>query len=402
MLTGLRRIALGRKYSVRRRRLVVYAVHAAGWWATLLAPRRYRRRSPGRLPPAARILLVRVDGIGDLIMTSPVFPALRRAYPAARIDLLCSDAAKPVAEMMREAGWFDELIVMRLGARDRAEFAAAAQAVRAGRYDAAIDLRGDFRNVLILWEARVPLTVGQATSGADYLLDLAVHPPRNTHQARVAAEQVKLIGVDVDRFEPLLPVPESDAAAARAWMAGRGLTPDRPIVAIHLTAWLEVKVWPVERFAEVARRLIDQHGAQVVAIGGKNDREVGERFAELVGRPVVLAAGELNLRHTAALLAACAAMIGNDSGPAHVASAVGTPVVDLFGPAPVDVYRPLSPTTTVLKSPRACEPGCGGTCARPRERCLLDITADQVYAAADAHLARGRGRPAAEQHREAP
>ena len=379
MLGDLRRIVKFRKGS-RRKRYVVALLHVLLWPVLsiprLVWPRRRRTDVP------RRIFLARVDGIGDLAMTAAVFPSLRRQFPDAEIDLLVSDEARPVAELFLEAGWIsaiERLPLLRRGARAYWELS---RQLRERGYDAAVDLRGDFRTVLLMWLAGAPQRVGLAGAGLNYLLTDPVDLPDPTHQAVESAEMIRQLGVEHVEPWPRLPLRESDLASADASLADHGINRDRPLCAFHLGAFYHVKLWPVERFAEVARRLISEFSAQVVVIGGPGEIELAEKFQSLVEHPIRIATGKTSLLTTAAILSRATVFIGTDSGPAHLAAGVGCPVVVLFGPAPPELYHPRSPAVVVLRPGHACDPRCDKHCARPATHCMLDHTPDTVAEAA--------------------
>lgn len=367
-----------------RNRLLACLIHVL-LWPLLLVPRLFwprRDRCPGALGPDARILLIRVDGIGDLTMSAAIFPALRKKFPRARIDLLTSDAAQSIGQLLVAAGWIDNLWVLPLLGRSFNLHRQLARRLRTVRYDVGIDLRGDLRNVLLMWMAGARARLGMPGGGLTYLLTDCVQVPLPHHQSEQPMALVKRLGVnEVDPY-PRLPLRPEDRAAAEQWLAASGLRTDRPLCAFHLGAFQPSKVWPLDRFACVARRLRQEHEAQLLVVGGKDDADLALRFREQVGGTVAIAAGAVSLAVAAALLARCTILIGNDSGPAHVAAAVGCGVVMLFGNGTPQAYGALSPHAVWLRSSRPCDSRCDKLCAQPERFCMLDLTADMVFAAA--------------------
>jgi heptosyltransferase-2 len=401
MLAEIRRIIRTGKGG-HRKRMVASALHAIGWPIFLL-PRLFwppRKVQQGPLPDDARVLLIRVDGIGDLAMTSMIFPALRRRFPRGCIELLTSSAAKPIAELLVAAGWVDALHVLPLLGRTLALHWKMAGELRTGRYHAAIDLRGDLRNILVMWLAGIPRRIGLPGSGWTYLLTDVVElsGERLHHQSDESRALVRQLGVTELDASPCLPLREEDLASADAWLTKRGVRTDHPICAFHLGAFQPSKVWPIERFVEVAQSLHREFDAQVLVVGSGEEAELASRFASQLPDFAFSAAGDTSLTVSAALLHRCAVLIGNDSGPAHLGTAVGCPVVVLFGPAPPERYRPLGKSVVLLRSPRPCEPGCDKVCVRPAEHCLLDVTVDEVARAAAEFVRRHAARPSPAEH----
>jgi heptosyltransferase-2 len=182
---------------------------------------------------------------------------------------------------------------------------------------------------------------------------------------------------------PRLPLRPTDFEAADRWMREQSLERARPIVAFHLSASIQARIWPLERFVAVARRLRERTSTQILVVGGKGESELAEEFARRVEGPVAIAAGKLGLAPTAALLSRCTVLIGNDSGPAHLAAYVGCSVVDLFSTANPACTRPLSPRAVIFTPTHPCDPRCDKTCARPASRCMLDHTVNAVADAAE-------------------
>jgi len=384
MVTELRRIIHFAKAS-RRNRMIAAFLHVA-MWPLLLIPRLiWPLRS--RRGAIQKILLIRVDGIGDLAMCAAIFPSLRKKFPKAQIDLLTSENAAPVADLFVAEGWLNNVWRMPLKGRGLKPYRKLAKDFRKLRYDAGIDLRGDMRNLLLMWLAGIPRRLGLRGSGLSYLATALVELPVDAHQSAESAELVRRLGVEEMEPWPRLPLQASHIAEADRWLAENGVAADRPICAMHLGAFYPVKEWPLERFAAVAKKLHERTGAQIVAIGGPPEAELGKALAAQVRFPVALAAGRTSLVLTAAIVSRCDVFIGADSGPAHVAAGVGCAVVVLFGPAIVQKYQPRSPRVTVMAPVGQCDPLCDQVCARPVEsRCMMQHNVEAVAAKAEGFI----------------
>lgn len=381
MLKQARRIVREGKGSPGKR-WVVAGLHIALWpvffLPRLVWPRRQRSNN------VDRILLIRMDGIGDLAMSAAIFPALRRQFPAARIDLLTSNEAKGIADFFVKAGWLNTIHLMPLRGRSMAGYREMSCAFRALNYDVAIDLRGDMRNVLLMWRAGIPRRIGMPGTGLEYLLTDVVEVPRPHHQSEEPAALVRRIGVTQIDTIPQLPLGADDLRAAEQWLAENGIGAGRAIIAMHLGAFYPSKVWPIERFIEVAKYFQSRHGTQVLIVGGVSDSQLASEMVRAIGDAgTAIAAGRASLPLTAALLAKCALFIGNDSGPAHIAAGVGCPVVVLFGPANPVEYRPLGQNVIFIKSPNPCDPACGKVCVRGASHCMLEHSVQAVIDAGE-------------------
>jgi lipopolysaccharide heptosyltransferase II len=387
MPSGFQRIMQSGK-GTRAKRLVVCVLHVV-LWPILLIPRMFwPRRSLQAVPDSPRILLIRIDGIGDLTMSATIFPALRRRFPGGTVDLLTSEVATPIGQMLLDAKWIDSLFTMPLLHRTLRDHLRMAKVLRRRKYDVAIDLRSDVRNVILIWLSGAPIRLGLAGSGLDYLLTDSIDLPVPHHQVDEPVALVRRLGVtELDRW-PTLPLRDEDIAAADRWLAEHDVKDDRPICAFHLRAFLPSKVWPLERFIEVARRLRSDLDAQLLVIGGKSEIDLANEFVKQLGGTVAVATGQAPLPLTAAILSRASILVGNDSGPAHVAAAVGCPVVVLFGNGNPSHFGVRSPDAILMQSPHPCSAGCGKECARPATRCMLDLSVDMVTDAAKSLVSR--------------
>jgi ADP-heptose:LPS heptosyltransferase len=219
------------------------------------------------------------------------------------------------------------------------------------------------------------------------VLDLALDYDPTTHTAANARRLVERVfgRTPPELARPLLAIPDTaTAAAATRLRPGAG----RPLVGVHVSGGRAIKQWPPERFADVAARLADTRNAVIVATGATSDRAlVGGLQAALAPRLVIDAATEDGLLVSAAILAQLDLLVTGDTGPMHLASAVGTPVVAVFGPSDPARYATRGPADRVVHIDLPCSP-CNRI-RRPPERCvghtpecLMGVSADAVFAAA--------------------
>jgi heptosyltransferase-2 len=423
------------RYSKLRWRILVHVIDAVG--ALLMRIwRTFTHRAPSRAPE--RILIVQLDHMGDAVLTSPILPRLRAAYPDAAIDVLASRSNREVFEAdphvrrvhVSARNWFERRpntwalgsAVWRLG-----------RIMRSERYDLGIDVRGDILSIMVLALARVPRRVGWAMGGGGFLLtDVARWVPgrhevesrlallqtlgaRDDEPVRVAVYPSKRDRARIGRL--LLRAwperaPRRKAARVRlapfAWADSEpndraeilaserqqpglgGRDEDRlhagrfgeaaPLLAVHVGAGTLAKQWQMAHWqALIARFLAD--GWRVVVVGGDDD--VGNAGELTPHDQLVDWSGRLALTETAALLERADFFIGSDSGPAHLAASAGTPSVILFsGTNRVRQWRPWSRRSLVLRHRVACRPCHCKICPLADHPCLAGITPDRVYKAA--------------------
>lgn len=359
------------------------ALDAAG--SVLAAP--FRRRAPW--PPPRRILLVNLAHIGDVLLTTPAIAALRAAHPHAHLALLVSPWSADVA---RGNPRLDEILPYRPSWWDRArgspylvprEYADFVRLLRAGRYDLVINFKSFVQENLAAALAGIPRRIGYGLFGGGFLHTDCLIFPWQAHTAEQHLRLARAAGAAPEAAPPVRVFPGPDEMRAAEGMEGIS-------VAFHLGAGTPAKRWPLERFAALGDRLAADHGARIVLVGGPEDTPLAQAYQARAGRPADVVAGRLKLLETAAVLQRCAAFVGNDSGPAHLAAAVGTPVIAIFsGVNEPEQWKPWGPGVTVLQRRPPCAP-CGRATCHLDHACMNDITVDEVYGHVSAILGRAQ------------
>jgi ADP-heptose:LPS heptosyltransferase len=275
-------------------------------------------------------------------MATPAIRALRRARVDARIEVLTSPWGAPAIrdnpdiDRVRtvEATWFEPL---RAEGPDPSRLIADVLSLRLGgpgRYDAAADLRGDFRSILLALASGARRRAGFSRLGLEALLtDSLPFDARLDHVARNHAV-ARLLGAGaLEERRPVFVVPASAEAAVERLLAP--LPAGRAIVTIHPGTNRPSANWGAERFAETARQLASRGGISILAGGLEVDRPQAEtvlRASGMHAAAVLNLAGRTSLAEGAAVIRRSSVLLTNDSGAAHLAAAVGTPVVAIFGP----------------------------------------------------------------------
>jgi ADP-heptose:LPS heptosyltransferase len=365
-----------------------------------------RRRARGE---PQRILLLRLERIGDLLMSLGAIRTVRTLAPHAVIDLVVGSWNEPVARTIPGIDRLEVLdapwLARGAGGAPLARLLARALCWRRQHYDLAINFEGDIRSHALMAASLAARTVGFAMAGGGPVLtDRVAHDPRR----HTALGSLALVERAFDRPAGSLPgpldaagaplwrlqLPADAAEAADATLRSIGATPgDGPLVAVHVSGGRAIKQWPVPRFAETARALVRSHGARILLTGTEADRPlVEEARGALAGVPGVFAlAGALDLLTLGAVLERCALVVTGDTGPMHLAAAVGAPIVGIFGPSSPDRYGPLATDARVVRIDLPCSP-CNRV-RKPPERCvghtpdcLEGIDVARVLAAATAVL----------------
>ena len=370
----------------RRERLLVSAADVA------LRPLGWARRRPRIDTQVRRVLLLRLERIGDLLMVLGAIGDARAAWPDAEIDLAVGSWNLPLARLIpgittlhtADVPW-----LARGGEGDSwAMLMRKARTWSKRRYDIVVNFEPDIRSNFLAWMAGAPHRYGYWTGGGGaFLTDTAAYTP-STHVGENARQLIARAAGTSSRVargsvgSPLA-VPREAASHANVLLAHAR----RPLIGVHVSGGRESKQWHLDRFADVARRLAEQRGGTIVLTGSEADRALVQPVADrLAGVSMIDVAGRLDLVQLAAVLAELDVLVTGDTGPMHLASAVHTPVVALFGPADPRRYGPTSPRQRVLRVDLPCSP-CGQV-RLPPERCrghvpdcMDGIRVDMVVAA---------------------
>jgi ADP-heptose:LPS heptosyltransferase len=343
-----------------------------------------------------RILVVKLADIGDVLTATPALRALRRTFPAARLDLLTTPAAAGAApaSLVDQVLTAPRSLVRRPG--DLAALLGLLVTLRRGRYDAVLFLHhltlgaGVAKYRLLAAAARAPLRLGLDNGKGGWLTHSvpdegfgAVHEVG--YWLRVAA----LLGATSDDLALVAPYTEADVRAAASLLHGLG---SGPVVAIHPGSggYALARRWDPAKWAAVAGALAQRYGAQIVLVGTPADG--ADAVQALMAAPALDLAGQTTLPQLAAVLARCDLFLGADSGVMHLAAAVGVPLVALFGPSNHLAWGPWTPVTpsTVARLDLRCSPcsyvghGVGARDGCWHRSCMADLQPERVLAAVEA------------------
>ncbi|HZI65361.1 MAG TPA: lipopolysaccharide heptosyltransferase II [Thermoanaerobaculia bacterium] len=319
---------------------------------------------------AAR-LVIAPNWIGDAVMSLPLVRALKRNAPERRVSIL----ARPgPAAIYRAEGSADEVL-------DASGLLASARAASRGRFGEAWLLPNSFRSALVAFLAGIPERIGFASDGRAPLLTAGLAPPpRTSHQLRDYDSLLVSRGVQPDLAPPRLAVPAASVDAAAFALARAGLPPNRPLVLLAPGAafgW--TKRWPAERFGQLGRLLLER-GLLCAVVIGPGEEPLAEEARVAAGGYLPALGADLDPMGVAALAARARAVVSNDSGPMHLAAAVGTPVVAFFGPTDPGRTGPTGVPSEVLDRYVFCSPCYRKECPY-RHECMREIGVEDVLAA---------------------
>jgi len=374
-----------RIYDPRERALVA----AADALLLPIAAARRLRRAPRAQP--ARVLCLRLERIGDLLMTLPALAELRGALPGARIDLAVGSWNRDIAAAIPGIDTVETLDAAWL-TRDGGGLGPMALARRVAQwrgrhYDLAINFEPDIRTNAALAASGAAHTAGFAGAGGTAFLDTAVDHDPSIHTADNALRLVRrVLGLE----EGPAPVATLRIPAASRDEAARLLAPlaGRPRIGMHVSGGRAVKQWPESRFAEAAARLIADRHASIVFTGTKADRDQIALARAALPAAATLDVSGAPLLTVAAIVEQLDLFVTGDTGPMHLAQAVATPVVAIFGPSDPARYGPRGIRDRVVRVDLPCSP-CNrirrppARCTGHTPDCLTGVETAAVLAAVD-------------------
>ncbi len=326
----------------------------------------------GRRPPAvpyaggrapANILVIKLVGLGDTVLMLTPLARLRKEFPRARITALVTPLSVGVLSAQPSV---DETVVYDVFGADSGigGILRIVRLLRARRFDCVIDFEQHFRMTSVVsYLTGAPMRVGFFYTGSPRK-DLFTHPAfldPDGHMVDAYMALLRPFGIGSDRvreLEPIAVTPE-DEGVVDDWLSRRGIGADGPLVGIHPGSGIRAPVrrWGAEKFAEIIRRLRRHYGATVVLTGGGDERERVAGIIDLAGADgVYSAAGDLSILQSAGLMARCDLFISNDTGPLHMAAAMGTPTIGLFGPNSPTRYAPVGRNNTSIYKAVDCSP----------------------------------------------
>ena len=365
------------------------AIEVAAIVSSFLIQRlRYRRALPTEFKPR-RILVVKLDHLGDVLLATPVFSNLRRAYPQAQIHALVGDQGTLVLQKHPDVDKIIEYsarFFCRSGEPTRLHDAFQLfYKLSLQKYDLLIDLRGDWLTVIFA-----------LFKGAGYRLDFASLQVANklgrsrftgSHEVERNLDVLRSAHIPTPFKAPTFHTTLADQRWVDDFLIGLGWDTDRPLVAIHPGSPIELKRWRGERFAALADWLIKHNGAVILFVGVKAESPLVARIQKQMCGKAMNITGKTNLARLAEILKRCDLFIGNDSGPMHLAAAVGTPTIGLYGPGNPERFGPVGAHCRTVRRMPDCPPCLGTTCKFGGEGCTKEIEVGDVIQIVGEHMA---------------
>jgi heptosyltransferase-2 len=327
-------------------------------------------------------LVREVNWLGDLVMTMPALRAVREAFLSSTLTVLVAGQLAPLFDGM---SWIDEVIPYR-SARGIATVTRdweVARAIRARNFDLAILFPNSFGSALWITVAGVRRRVGYATDGRSLMLTDRAKPSPTAlelHQSQYWLAMLNdALGVAAQPGESKLEPSSQNLDRVRTWLAIRRRAPVMPLIALApAAAYGPAKEWPLVRYGALIDHLSERFGAECVIVGTAAERDKCKQVAAAARAAALVGAGELNVGELAALFSLCNGFAGNDSGAMHLASAVGSATVGIFGSTNPARTGPTGHRVQTLYYPPACSPCFERTCRFGHYDCLRAVSPQEV------------------------
>jgi len=391
--------------------LIESSIILTSFWVNRLF---YRKSLP---PPTdiKKILVVKLDHIGDVVLATPVLTNLRLHYPHAHIAMLAGSWSKQVVQYnphLDEILCYDSPFFRRSsGNMTLKNTMQILRWLKNERYDLIVELRGDFLTVILAMLRGGKYRLDRSTQrvlrklrnlscplitkkGKEKLEDetavsrrraknngrlrlTALQFAYSEHEVEINLDVLRAGDIPINSRNTFFNVLSADQTWAKSFLAEFGIDLSKPTVAIHPGSPVPLKRWPEKRFAELADILIEKK-RQVLFLGVLDENQLLEEIQAQMRHKSVNIAGRTNLRQLGAVLQQCDLFIGNDSGPMHLAAAVGTRVIGLFGPGSPERFGPFGDNCTTIRKKPDCPPCMKEECRFGEQGCIIEIAVQDV------------------------
>jgi lipopolysaccharide heptosyltransferase II len=335
-----------------------------------------------------RIIIVRMDRIGDVVLSTPVIKAVRDAYPDSHIAVLVRPYAKDVVD---GNPYIDEVITYDKSGKEKGllgnlRFIAN---LRNKKFDLAIILHPKNSSHMIAYLAGIPERLGYDKKSGIFLTKRIPHTKQLglKHEIDYTLSLLRYIGIESSDRSLHMPVNRSSEEKIKEIFKNNGISQNDTIITVHPAASCRSRRWASERFAKVSDFLAEKYGARIVMISGPGeDKAMGDKVAELMKSGCLNLSGKTRVSDLASILRRSKLLISNDSGPVHISCAVGTPVISIFsrkdrGISP-ERWGPLGKKDITLHKDVGCEACLAHNC-KLEFKCLDAISVEDVLSAAD-------------------
>ena len=339
----------------------------------------YSKRLPKNFAPK-RILVVKLDHIGDVLLATPVFSNLSQAYPDAELHALVGAWSRVVLEKHPDVNKvleYNSPAFCRTGPPTSLKQAFQLyRALRRQKYDLMVELRNDWRIICFALLRMTPKRLGRASLQVVNKLGFARFT--GIHETTRNLDVLDKAGIPTPIKTTTFSVTAEDKKWAANFLTAHQMGEEQPVIAIHPGSPIPLKRWMPERYAELADWLIARKRAKILFVGVADEMPIITEIQRLMQAESINIAGKTTLTQLASILHISNVFIGNDSGPMHLAAAVGTPTIGLYGPGDPTRFGPVGTKCRTIQRKTDCPPCRGTTCRFGKDGCMSKIQVADV------------------------
>jgi heptosyltransferase-2 len=330
-----------------------------------------------------RILVRGVNWVGDTVLTYPAVQQLKTLFPHSHLTILVSS---PLVDLWKTFPYVNEIIPLqkKKGIGSFWEDLNISRSLKERNFDLSVILPRSFRSAFQIYLARIPIRIGYQDEGRSFFLTNGIHRTKEvlgSHRVHYFQKLIEPLGKVESPTTPRIFLREEDRRWAEQVLTDLNLLDGRPLIGMNPGATYGLaKCWYPGRFGELGKRLCEKWKATLLLFGKEEEKSIAEETLRLLGNGGADLTGKTNLLQLAALLERCHLLVTNDTGTMHVATAVGTPVVALFGSTDPSVTGPWGDGHVVVRKDVPCSPCLKRVCPTDH-RCMELITVDEVEAA---------------------
>lgn len=321
-----------------------------------------------------KILVIKLRAIGDVLLSTVVLKSLKTAFPSTQIDFLTE---KPSREVVEGNPNVNSVLVFE-GKKDNG--LSLIWKVRKRKYDLVLDLFGNPRSALVTYFSGAKYRVGYRFKWRQYCYNIVVKPRGGeVHNTEFNLDALRAIGISISDCSIHFPLVREAESFAEEFFSKEKLQ-DKFVVALNAGGGWYTKRWRPSQFAKLGDKIANEFDAQILLTWGPGEKEDAEQIRSMMSHRAILIPS-CSLKQLGAIIHRCSAFITNDSGPMHIAAAVGTPTVAIFGPTNPDLQGPIGDNNEIVRNERLLCLGCNFTKCPIGNPCMEELTVDEVFTA---------------------
>jgi len=342
------------------------------------------------------ILIIKLSAIGDVIHTLPALDALYHRFPESNITWVVEEKASDIIKdnpylkkviVSKRKRWLKNVKKPSLWYPTLKEIINFIRELRSQEYDVVVDFQGLLKSAVLVFFSRGKRRIGYSKTRemSSLFLNERIPPyPLARHAVERNIDLVGYLGAKLDKVTFPIFIGEDDKKKVELLFSAHKFDKSRPLIAINSQATWETKRWVPLKMAKLSDRLIEIYDAQIIFTGGEDDYSSIENILSLIHHTAINASGKTSLKELAYLLSLSNLLITTDSGPMHIASAMGTPTVALFGPTAPWKTGPYCNNAIIIRNQLPCSPCFKRRC--DSSACMEEISVEEVLEAVDKQL----------------